>query len=1084
MSNSDQIRPGVDADIVQARIVRGCDVQTAPQTPGDLQILTGRNNVTGAVGSILVNNRTSSPNTPILALVHGATIAGGETFQIFGGDLADPNGSISGTLGSLYLSNNPAALWQNTNGAATWVQISDVLGGESLNETLAIGNVTGGLNIIVSATDSIQGADVVGGNAGVLNLRGGNATGVLGNGGNVVLTSGTSDSGNTGAVTIRSANASGSGGTGTVTIATGSVGNGAAGAINVSGGTSTASAGGAVNITGGSSLVAGATASGVVTIQGGDTVNGGQGGNVVLLGGDAIFGFSPSLPLNAAGHGGSIVMVAGASNGSVEGGNVLITAGPGGPAGGLGGNILLTPGSGGGVADDGIVEAVGVFQSDNIKRGTADPNVGGVSGNEGDLYQRTLGGRGEVWVNLDGVQWAKLGLSGDFFNSFVRTQFGSVHPTAASGTLNNIGFWDTTNIVSVGGALVSRTTDSFGPTLFIQVPSGSDSWLWRVQNTAGGGLRLEHNFIAAFKFSVDTSPLSVDSISFIGLSSTSSMLGSNAPVGEYVGLQKLSGFPAGASQAWRFISRGAGISAGSQFSLPATEMMTLVIDASVSNVVVFALFDSDGLLLQSRTVDGNATPTAVPAATQNLFPVFGLQNNGDALTMRFYQATAITDGDQAFAGGSGGSIPTLETVLATGNETGASRIILTDWLATFGGVILGEEDAANNGGAGGRVSILGGNTTNGALNGGAVNVLSGSPSVASPSGRTGNAVFGSRDNTNIINNGTTGDVEVSSGDHVGSGASGPVNILSGTTLSGTSGTVTVSSGNSVSGSSGNLVLRTGTGPGVGDITLQGGNALNTAGGSVFILGGDGGTTALSGQGGEISIIAGDPNPILSLNGAPVSLLASAGAGNGNGGLLTVSAGAGGPTGGNGGDVVVSAGDASGGAGGGGDILLNPGAGFGAGTAGVVQVNGDAIVTNDLNVGGKLTVTGLIDPTGLVLNGQASIPTSVEGSDGLIWVDNQGDLNYQSGDGTGYNVSSFISGNSFFRGTATFGAGSLTLNVSFLNDMPDTPIITFSLLAASISTHYFISARSPSGFTVTRNSNADGAVTVMWMAILQ
>lgn len=55
-----------------------------------------------------------------------------------------------------------------------------------------------------------------------------------------------------------------------------------------------------------------------------------------------------------------------------------------------------------------------IFQSDNIKRGTADPNVALVPGNEGDFYQRTLGATGQLWINTDGTTtgWSQVAYVG------------------------------------------------------------------------------------------------------------------------------------------------------------------------------------------------------------------------------------------------------------------------------------------------------------------------------------------------------------------------------------------------------------------------------------------------------------------------------------------------------------------------------------------------------------------------------------------------------------------------------------------------------------------------------------------------
>jgi hypothetical protein len=55
-----------------------------------------------------------------------------------------------------------------------------------------------------------------------------------------------------------------------------------------------------------------------------------------------------------------------------------------------------------------------VLTADNIKRGTSDPNVALLAGNEGDLYQRTLASTGELWVNTDGTTtgWELSGSGG------------------------------------------------------------------------------------------------------------------------------------------------------------------------------------------------------------------------------------------------------------------------------------------------------------------------------------------------------------------------------------------------------------------------------------------------------------------------------------------------------------------------------------------------------------------------------------------------------------------------------------------------------------------------------------------------
>jgi hypothetical protein len=61
-------------------------------------------------------------------------------------------------------------------------------------------------------------------------------------------------------------------------------------------------------------------------------------------------------------------------------------------------------------------------------------------------------------------------------------------------------------------------------------------------------------------------------------------------------------------------------------------------------------------------------------------------------------------------------------------------------------------------------------------------------------------------------------------------------------------------------------------------------------------------------------------------------------------------------------------------------------------ANTIQTTGDVVVGNtlivqaDATIAGKLTVTGLIDPTGLLLDGQPSAPVVSGAGQGLIWVD--------------------------------------------------------------------------------------------------
>jgi len=48
---------------------------------------------------------------------------------------------------------------------------------------------------------------------------------------------------------------------------------------------------------------------------------------------------------------------------------------------------------------------------------------------------------------------------------------------------------------------------------------------------------------------------------------------------------------------------------------------------------------------------------------------------------------------------------------------------------------------------------------------------------------------------------------------------------------------------------------------------------------------------------------------------------------------------------------------------------------------------DANISNDLFVGGKLTVTGMIDPPGMTMNESIANPGVVASGDGTIWMRN-------------------------------------------------------------------------------------------------
>lgn len=76
--------------------------------------------------------------------------------------------------------------------------------------------------------------------------------------------------------------------------------------------------------------------------------------------------------------------------------------------------------------------------------------------------------------------------------------------------------------------------------------------------------------------------------------------------------------------------------------------------------------------------------------------------------------------------------------------------------------------------------------------------------------------------------------------------------------------------------------------------------------------------------------------------------------------------------------------------------------------GSLDVTSDGNFGGDVVIGGKLTVGGLIDPTGLILDGQISPPSSLGGSEGLIWVDSgvsPTQLAFRNGDNQDFGIPS-------------------------------------------------------------------------------
>jgi hypothetical protein len=332
----------------------------------------------------------------------------------------------------------------------------------------------------------------------------------------------------------------------------------------------------------------------------------------------------------------------------------------------------------------------------------------------------------------------------------------------------------------------------------------------------------------------------------------------------------------------------------------------------------------------------------------------------------------IDAGDAASTNGAGGSVN-----IQAGSRTGTGShgdIELLGPLATSPGALNGgvyAEATPDSAGVGGAILQLDSG-------------YAGKPGIAALAGGSG-----------LAGNTTGGAVALAAGQGIGTGSGGEINIAaggSGSGATGDGGTITIDGGNSSStdGSGGSINLqagfRTGTGS-HGDIELLGPlvtspGALNggiyaeatpdSAGvaGAFFQL-----ESGFAGKPGFAGLIGGSATAGNN-DGGDGTLSAGDGFGTGSGGGVNVTAGnSGGGATGSGGNVLITGGNATSTNGNGGNITLTPGTGTGSGT------NGDVIVN------GKLTVTGLIDPTGLVLTEQASDPASTGAAEGTFWVRN-------------------------------------------------------------------------------------------------
>lgn len=289
-----------------------------------------------------------------MATILGTKLFNGIAALEVDGDPAAGAGTTA-PVGSFASANDGSGMYVKTGAAdGDWAPLS-VGAGETLAQTLVLGNTTGGSDLELSAGDTVVGEPgATAASAGsTLNLRGG-AAGADAAGGAVDIRGAIGGSGAGGAggnVIIIGGNATGGNASGgqVLVVAGNSDGTADGGVAQLRGGF-----GGVTNGDGGDAAVLGGPGSpgsigagGDATLGGGDGgLAGGDGGAAIVRGGAGAMG----------GAGGGILVVAGVPAGTGAGASIEVTASDAGGGGGFaGGSITLTPGSGDAPGVDGQV---------------------------------------------------------------------------------------------------------------------------------------------------------------------------------------------------------------------------------------------------------------------------------------------------------------------------------------------------------------------------------------------------------------------------------------------------------------------------------------------------------------------------------------------------------------------------------------------------------------------------------------------------------------------------------------------------------------------------------------------------------
>lgn len=361
------------------------------------------------------------------------------------------------TKGAIWIKDDaPNTLYFTDDDGTDWL-IGGTGAGETLAQTLALGNATGGTDIEISVGDEIVGASP----AGPVNVRGGPRT-TAGVAGAVLLIGGTSSSSATGGgnATVQGGPATANNADGGIVFVTGGSphNTGDAGAVVVAAGAGTATAGslpGNASFTGGQAN-AGSTTGGTASVVGGrgngSTSNGGpvnitggqgtaSGGAATVRGGQGNIGGAVNLiaGLSTGSVGAAISATAGDGSGAFNGGSVTATAGQGG-ATGAGGNLTLTSGDGGATSGNsgGVTLASGSVSSGN---------GGNVTITGADGSATAVGGS----VTIEGGDTSGAGTGGTININAGTTTGGTDGSIEIAGATNIVGDVDITGKLTVSG---------------------------------------------------------------------------------------------------------------------------------------------------------------------------------------------------------------------------------------------------------------------------------------------------------------------------------------------------------------------------------------------------------------------------------------------------------------------------------------------------------------------------------------------------------------------------------------------------------------------------------------------------------